>query len=172
MASLWIIAGLLWFSPVVGLEYLPIGLLLIAQDVPFTAAGPRAPLLKLLDGVSRLLKWFQGALALNAVPRGNATDHKRDGNAQLGTAGDSAAAMVAGCAGGSGMVANAAAPMAKDAPLETRARNAAKREPALRRADPHRGHPRQREAAGAGDGTAQAEHAMGRWKYCRMGASS
>jgi len=30
-----IIASFFWFLPVIGLEYLPIGLLLIAQDVPF-----------------------------------------------------------------------------------------------------------------------------------------
>ena len=32
---LFILGGLLWFLPVVGLEMLPIGLMLIAQDVPF-----------------------------------------------------------------------------------------------------------------------------------------
>ena len=32
---LFIIGGLLWFLPVVGIEMLPISLLLIAQDVPF-----------------------------------------------------------------------------------------------------------------------------------------
>jgi hypothetical protein len=30
-----IVAGFFWFLPVVGLEFFPIGLLLIAQDVPF-----------------------------------------------------------------------------------------------------------------------------------------
>ena len=35
LGVLCIIGGLLWFLPVVGLELLPIGLLLIAQDVPF-----------------------------------------------------------------------------------------------------------------------------------------
>jgi hypothetical protein len=32
---LFIAAGLLWFLPVVGIEFLPVGLLLIAQDIPF-----------------------------------------------------------------------------------------------------------------------------------------
>jgi hypothetical protein len=32
---LFILAGFLWFLPVVGIEFLPVGLLLIAQDVPF-----------------------------------------------------------------------------------------------------------------------------------------
>ncbi len=35
LGVLFIIAGFLWFLPVVGIEMLPIGLLLIAQDVPF-----------------------------------------------------------------------------------------------------------------------------------------
>lgn len=35
LGLLFIIAGLLWFLPVVGIEMLPIGLLLVAQDVPF-----------------------------------------------------------------------------------------------------------------------------------------
>ena len=32
---LFILGSMLWFLPVVGIEMLPIGLLLIAQDVPF-----------------------------------------------------------------------------------------------------------------------------------------
>jgi hypothetical protein len=32
---LFILGGLLWFLPVVGIEMLPVGLLLVAQDVPF-----------------------------------------------------------------------------------------------------------------------------------------
>jgi hypothetical protein len=32
---LFLLGGLLWFLPVVGIEMLPIGLLLIAQDLPF-----------------------------------------------------------------------------------------------------------------------------------------
>jgi hypothetical protein len=35
LGVLFILGGLLWFLPVVGIEMLPIGLLLIAQDVPF-----------------------------------------------------------------------------------------------------------------------------------------
>jgi hypothetical protein len=35
LAILCLIGGALWFLPVVGLELIPIGLLLIAQDVPF-----------------------------------------------------------------------------------------------------------------------------------------
>lgn len=35
LGLLCIVGGLLWFLPVVGIELLPIGLLLVAQDVPF-----------------------------------------------------------------------------------------------------------------------------------------
>ncbi len=35
LGGLFIIGGLLWFLPVLGIELLPIGLLLIAEDVPF-----------------------------------------------------------------------------------------------------------------------------------------
>lgn len=35
LGVLFLLGGLLWFLPVVGLELIPIGLLLIAQDVPF-----------------------------------------------------------------------------------------------------------------------------------------
>jgi hypothetical protein len=43
-----IIASFFWFLPVVGVEFLPIGLLLIAQDVPFL----RKP-------VARLMLWLE-----------------------------------------------------------------------------------------------------------------
>ncbi len=35
LGALFILGGLLWFLPVLGIEMLPIGPLLIAQDVPF-----------------------------------------------------------------------------------------------------------------------------------------
>lgn len=59
LGILCIIAGLLWFLPVVGLEYLPIGLLLIAQDVPFLRRPVGRAMLKLLDGVDRLHAWWK-----------------------------------------------------------------------------------------------------------------
>jgi hypothetical protein len=46
-----IIGGLLWFLPVLGIELLPIGLLLIAEDVPFL----RKPVARLMIWVER--KW-------------------------------------------------------------------------------------------------------------------
>jgi len=44
---LFLVAGCLWFLPVVGLEFLPVGLLLLAEDVPFL----RKP-------VGRMILWF------------------------------------------------------------------------------------------------------------------
>lgn len=35
LGVLFIAGGLLWFLPVLGIELLPLGLLLVAQDVPF-----------------------------------------------------------------------------------------------------------------------------------------
>ena len=48
LGVLFIIGSMLWFLPVVGIEMLPLGLLLIAQDVPFL----RKP-------VGRLLIWLE-----------------------------------------------------------------------------------------------------------------
>jgi hypothetical protein len=56
---LFIIGGLLWFLPVVGLELLPIGLLLIAEDVPFL----RKPVARCMIWLERkwvvLRRWWQ-----------------------------------------------------------------------------------------------------------------
>lgn len=49
LGVLFIIGGFFWFLPVVGLEMIPIGLLLIAQDVPFL----RKP-------VGRAMLWAEG----------------------------------------------------------------------------------------------------------------
>lgn len=59
LGVLCIIAGFFWFLPVVGLEFLPIGLLLIAQDVPFMRRPVGLATLKLLDGVDRIMKWWK-----------------------------------------------------------------------------------------------------------------
>lgn len=47
-------AGFFWFLPVVGLEFFPIGLLLIAQDVPFLRKPVAAMTHWLLDQYERL----------------------------------------------------------------------------------------------------------------------
>ena len=58
LGILFIVAGCLWFLPVVGLEFLPIGLLLIAQDVPFLRQPVGRMTLYLLDRWVRLRKWW------------------------------------------------------------------------------------------------------------------
>lgn len=54
-----IVAAFFWFLPIVGLEFLPIGLLLIAQDVPFLRRPVGRATLYLLDRWVRLRKWWQ-----------------------------------------------------------------------------------------------------------------
>jgi hypothetical protein len=63
-----IVASFLWFLPVLGLELLPLGLLIIAQDVPFL----RRP-------VGRMILWF--------VDRWNAFKRWRASRRRTGTAG-------------------------------------------------------------------------------------
>ncbi len=58
LGLLFIVAGFLWFLPVVGLECLPIGLLLIAQDVPFLRRPVGRMTLWLLDRWVQLRKWW------------------------------------------------------------------------------------------------------------------
>ncbi len=48
LGALFILSSVLWFLPVFGIEFLPLGLLLIAQDVPFL----RKP-------VGRLTLWLE-----------------------------------------------------------------------------------------------------------------
>jgi hypothetical protein len=48
LGILLIVASFFWFLPVIGIEFLPIGLLLIAQDVPFL----RRP-------VARFMLWLE-----------------------------------------------------------------------------------------------------------------
>jgi hypothetical protein len=55
LGILCIIASFFWFLPVVGIEFFPIGLLLIAQDVPFLRS-PAGKLLLWLDRKWRALR--------------------------------------------------------------------------------------------------------------------
>jgi hypothetical protein len=55
LGILCIVASFFWFLPVVGVEFLPIGLLLIAQDVPFLRR-PAAKLLLWLEEKWRALR--------------------------------------------------------------------------------------------------------------------
>jgi hypothetical protein len=59
LGILFIVGGLLWFLPVLGLEFLPFGLLLIAQDVPFLRAPVGKGALRLLDGVESAGDWWK-----------------------------------------------------------------------------------------------------------------
>jgi hypothetical protein len=55
LGILCIIASFFWFLPVVGIEFFPLGLLLIAQDVPFLRR-PAAKLLLWLEARWRALR--------------------------------------------------------------------------------------------------------------------
>lgn|SRR5690606_13497528 len=54
LGLLFILASVFWFLPVVGLEFFPVGLLLIAQDVPFLRRPAGALTHWLLDLFERL----------------------------------------------------------------------------------------------------------------------
>ncbi len=58
LGILFIVAGFLWFLPIVGLEFLPIGLLLVAQDVPFLRRPVGRMTLWLLDRWVQLRQWW------------------------------------------------------------------------------------------------------------------
>jgi hypothetical protein len=57
---LFILAGFLWFLPIVGIEFLPIGLLLIAQDVPFLRKPVGRLIIWLVHRWIALKHWWQG----------------------------------------------------------------------------------------------------------------
>ena len=59
LGALFIVASFFWFLPIVGLEMLPIGLLLIAQDVPFLRQPVGRMTLWLLERWVRFRKWVQ-----------------------------------------------------------------------------------------------------------------
>ena len=60
LALLLVVGGVLSFLPILGLWMLPLGLLLIAQDVPFL----QAPLARMLGWIER--KWIERQRAKNA----------------------------------------------------------------------------------------------------------
>jgi hypothetical protein len=59
MGLLVVIGGLLWFLPVLGLELLPIGLLFLAQDVPFMRAPMGRAILWLVHKWRALKLWWR-----------------------------------------------------------------------------------------------------------------
>jgi hypothetical protein len=59
LGILFILASFFWFLPVIGIEFFPIGLLLIAQDVPFLRR-PAAKLMIWLENKWRALReWWK-----------------------------------------------------------------------------------------------------------------
>ncbi len=72
LGVLCIIGSFLWFLPVLGLWFLPLGLLLIAQDVRFMRRPVGNLTLYLLDRWDRLVKWWKHRRA-----RSRSSDKKR-----------------------------------------------------------------------------------------------
>jgi len=58
LGLLCIVASFLWFLPVLGVWLLPLGLLLIAQDVPFLRRPIGRMTLYLFDSWKRIRKWW------------------------------------------------------------------------------------------------------------------
>ena len=52
-------AAAFWFMPVIGIEWLPVGLLLLAEDVPFLRKPVGRLILFLLKQARRLQAWWQ-----------------------------------------------------------------------------------------------------------------
>jgi hypothetical protein len=66
LGILCILGSFLWFLPVLGLWFLPLGLLLIAQDVPFLRRPVGRMTLYLLDRWVQLRKWWARRRAKSA----------------------------------------------------------------------------------------------------------
>jgi hypothetical protein len=77
LGILFIAASFLWFLPVLGLEFLPIGLLLVAQDVPFLRRPVGRMTLWLLDRWVRLRKWWTRRRAAAKARRQREQPHGR-----------------------------------------------------------------------------------------------
>jgi len=58
LGLLCIVGSFLWFLPVLGLWFLPLGLLLIAQDVPFLRRPVGRMTLYLIERWKRFRKWW------------------------------------------------------------------------------------------------------------------
>jgi hypothetical protein len=67
LGVLFIVASFFWFLPVLGIELLPIGLLLIAQDVPFLRRPVGKLMLHLLDAADRMIRWWRARRARRAA---------------------------------------------------------------------------------------------------------
>jgi len=60
VGALLILSSALWFLPVFGIEFLPLGLLLIAQDVPFLRKPVGFAVIWLVQRWVALMRWWQG----------------------------------------------------------------------------------------------------------------
>jgi hypothetical protein len=60
LGLVFIASSVVWFLPVVGIEFLPLGLLLIAQDIPFLRGPVGRATLWLELKAARLYRWWQG----------------------------------------------------------------------------------------------------------------
>ncbi len=58
LALVFIVAGFLWFLPVLGLYMLPLGLMLIAQDVPFLRRPVGRAILWSIHQWRRVKEWW------------------------------------------------------------------------------------------------------------------
>jgi hypothetical protein len=77
LGILFIAASFFWFLPVLGLEFLPIGLLLVAQDVPFLRRPVGRMTLWLLDRWVQLRKWWTRRRAAAKARKQRAQPHGR-----------------------------------------------------------------------------------------------
>jgi len=59
LGILFIAASFFWFLPVLGIEFLPIGLLLVAQDVPFVRRPAAHLVLWLVHLWMRVRDWYR-----------------------------------------------------------------------------------------------------------------
>jgi hypothetical protein len=57
--TLFILGGCLWFLPVVGLELIPIGLLFLAQDIPFLQAPVGRAILWTVHKYRAVAAWWK-----------------------------------------------------------------------------------------------------------------
>jgi len=60
LGVLFILCGLLWFLPIVGVEFLPLGLLLLAEDIPSLRSPVGRLVLWLELKYLKLLRWRRG----------------------------------------------------------------------------------------------------------------
>jgi len=73
LGVLCILGSFLWFLPVLGLWFLPLGLLLIAEDVRFLRRPVGRMTLYLLDRWARLRKWWAQRRAKAKSDKGTGT---------------------------------------------------------------------------------------------------